>query len=75
MTHSHQSKKVALVCSKNYGLEKAETMYCIIDSTNRLVKDKLPTYQSAFAFLISRGRYDWRIKETKYYGKVFQGFL
>lgn len=36
-------------------------MYHIYDIYGNLVKGNFTSYQAAFTFLISRGRYDWKI--------------
>jgi hypothetical protein len=38
-------------------------MYYIYDTQGSLV-GKFKSYQAAFTFLISRGRYDWKISNT-----------
>lgn len=45
--------------------------YNITDSQGNLVRGGFTSYQAAFTFLISRGRYDWIInsKNTSNYDK------
>ena len=48
--------------------------YHITDSQGNLVRGNFASYQAAFTFLISRGRYDWTIttnsKTTNNYGRI-----